>query len=96
MFVGVNGFFWGGNEDTSAVSAVYRNIIALNNIDKLQNIKWRYKWNAFSLQSKCEGIKDRRYLSQTTGSEGVSFLFPQLFFSQHRLKQNKNKNNKMN
>ena len=26
------------------------------------------------------------YLSQTTGSEGVSFLFPQLFFSQQRLK----------
>jgi hypothetical protein len=38
MFVGVNGFLLGGNEDTSAVSAVYRNIIALNNIDKLQNI----------------------------------------------------------
>lgn len=25
------------------------------------------------------------YLSMMTGSEGVSFLFPQLFFSQHRL-----------
>ncbi len=34
---------------------------------------------------------DRRdrlyYLSQTTGSDGVSFLLPQLFFSQHRLQQ---------
>ena len=26
------------------------------------------------------------YLSHTTGSDGVSFRFPQLFFSQHRLK----------
>lgn len=25
-----------------------------------------------------------------TGSEGVSFLFPQLFLSQHRLERNKN------
>ena len=32
------------------------------------------------------------YRSQTTGSDGVSFRLPQLFFSQHRLKKNKKKN----
>ena len=31
------------------------------------------------------------YRSQTTGSEGVSFRLPQLFFSQHRLKRNTQK-----
>ena len=31
------------------------------------------------------------YRSQTTGSDGVSFRLPQLFFSQHRLKKNKKK-----
>lgn len=30
-----------------------------------------------------------RYLSMMTGSEGVSFRFPQLFLSQHRLKENR-------
>ena len=29
----------------------------------------------------------RTYLSMMTGSEGVSFLLPQLFLSQHRLKK---------
>lgn len=29
------------------------------------------------------------YLSMITGSDGVSFLLPQLFFSQHRLKREK-------
>ena len=29
------------------------------------------------------------YLSMITGSEGVSFLFPQLFLSQHRLETNR-------
>ena len=29
------------------------------------------------------------YLSMITGSDGVSFLFPQLFLSQHRLQEHK-------
>lgn len=29
------------------------------------------------------------YLSMITGSDGVSFLFPQLFLSQHRLQGHK-------
>ena len=33
--------------------------------------------------------KLQSYLSITTGSEGVSFRFPQDFFSQHRLKERK-------
>jgi len=32
------------------------------------------------------GLKSRPYLSMITGSEGVSFLLPQLFLSQHRLR----------
>lgn len=35
------------------------------------------------------GLQVRSYLSMMTGSEGVSFRFPQLFLSQHRLKQKK-------
>lgn len=33
-------------------------------------------------------LKSRPYLSMITGSEGVSFLLPQLFLSQHRLRSN--------
>lgn len=33
-------------------------------------------------------VKSRPYLSMITGSEGVSFLLPQLFLSQHRLRNN--------
>ena len=42
---------------------------------------------AFSQKKGTTSI--RTYLSQTTGSEGVSFLLPQLFFSQHRLERKK-------
>jgi len=34
-------------------------------------------------------LYDISYLSMITGSDGVSFLFPQLFLSQHRLKWKK-------
>lgn len=33
------------------------------------------------------GSRQESYLSMITGSEGVSFLFPQLFLSQHRLEE---------
>jgi len=34
-------------------------------------------------------LYDSAYLSMITGSDGVSFLLPQLFLSQHRLKRKK-------
>lgn len=36
-----------------------------------------------------EDTGGRSYLSMITGSEGVSFLLPQLFLSQHRLGEKK-------
>lgn len=34
-------------------------------------------------------MSGRQYLSMITGSEGVSLRFPQLFLSQHRLREEK-------
>ena len=53
--------------------------------------KWLPKRHLPALRKNC-----LTYLSMTTGSEGVSFRFPQDFFSQHRLKKTErcvNKNN---
>ena len=52
---------------------------------KIKQLDYRHLWFFFFIIEFRSSVFDGCYLSMMTGSEGVSFLLPQLFLSQHRL-----------